>query len=116
MINLFKIQFEMFNFFTVTRSVLSRCCHMAPSSITHTIEKKPLLERMKDGYNPMTEGVRWSEKYDNTIERIWSRMPRVVSTTLATIAVFLLGTSMQGISYHFDILYDAWVTDFHDLD
>lgn len=51
---------------------------------------------MNEGYNPMTEGVRWSEKYDTTFERIWSRIPRIVSTTLGTIAVFLLGTSLQG--------------------
>lgn len=69
---------------------------MAPSTITHTIEEKPLLERMKDGYNPMTEGVRWTEKYDKALERIWSRIPRIISTTLATIAIFFLGTSMHG--------------------
>lgn len=69
---------------------------MAPLAINHAVDEQPLMDRMKRGYNPMTEGVRWSEKYDQTLERLWSRLPRVVSTTLATVAVFLMGTSIQG--------------------
>lgn len=68
------------------------------SSLSNGIfnENQPLMEKLTHGYHPMTEGVRWSEKYADKIEHIFSKMPRFVTTILATFAVFILGTSLQG--------------------
>lgn len=59
-------------------------------------ESQPFLEKLTHGYNPMTEGVRWTEKYTEKIEKILSKMPKFVTNILATLAIFILGTSLQG--------------------
>lgn len=68
---------------------------MAPDTGTYR-DDQTLMEKMKHGYHPMAEGVRWSEKYADKIEKIWSKMPRFLGSALATLAVFILGSSMQG--------------------
>lgn len=56
----------------------------------------PISEKMKHGYDPMIEGVRWSERYAERLEWMWSKMPGFVGRTLATTAIFMLGSSVQG--------------------
>lgn len=68
---------------------------MAPKSATY-IENEPFLEKLKHGYHPMTEGVRWSERYADQLERGWAKLPKSARTFLATLVVFLMGTSIQG--------------------
>ncbi len=61
-------------------------------------ENQPLLEKLTHGYHPMTEGVRWTEKYANKFENIFSKMPKFLTHSLATLAIFILGTSLQGMA------------------
>lgn len=56
----------------------------------------PLWEKLKQGFNPMVEGVRWTETYSDKIEKIWSKLPNSVGTFIATIAIFLVGSSLKG--------------------
>lgn len=60
----------------------------------------PLLDKMKHGYDPMIEGVRWSERCADRLERMWDKLPGFVGRTLATTAIFMLGSSVQGESVH----------------
>lgn len=73
---------------------------MAPLSNGIFSESQPLLEKLTHGYHPMTEGVRWTEKYADKIENILSKMPKFVTSILATLAIFILGTSLQGNNLH----------------
>lgn len=54
-------------------------------------------EKRKTQYNPMTDGVRWSERYALRIEKIWKFVPNWLAHILATIAIFLLASGIQGI-------------------
>ena len=45
-------------------------------------------------YDPMA--VTWMEKYSSQMDQIWSKMPNFVGTSIATLAVFLLGATMRG--------------------
>lgn len=54
-------------------------------------------EKLKNGYDPMVEGVRWSERYARRIEHYWNYIPNWLAKILATIAVFLLASGIQGI-------------------
>lgn len=54
-------------------------------------------EKLKNGYDPMIEGVRWTEKYARRIEQVWNYIPNWLAQILATIAVFLLASGIQGI-------------------
>ena len=63
---------------------------------TKDFYERPLLDKLKNGYHPMTEGVRWSEKYADKLEKWYTKLPRFVSSALATVAVFLLASSLQG--------------------
>lgn len=73
------------------------------SSLSNGIfnENQPLLEKLTHGYHPMTEGVRWTEKYADKLEHIFSKLPKFVTSILATLAIFILGTSLQGKIYKF---------------
>lgn len=39
--------------------------------------------------------VTWTEKYAKTLERVWSRLPNFLGSFIATVAVFLLGSSIR---------------------
>lgn len=39
----------------------------------------------------------WSEKYDKTITRFWNKLPGFLRGTLATVAIFLMGLSVNGM-------------------
>lgn len=59
-----------------------------------------LVENESNGYNPMVDGVRWSEKYNNEIERLWRYLPNWMTKTLVTVAVFLIASSIRGKFVH----------------
>jgi hypothetical protein len=40
--------------------------------------------------------VTWTEKYSDTIEKHWSKMPKFLSSALATAAIFLMGITVNG--------------------
>lgn len=56
------------------------------------------LERNR--LNPMVDGVRWSEKCSNEIERLWRHLPNWMTKALVTIAVFLIASSIRGKFVH----------------
>ncbi|XP_049784789.1 lathosterol oxidase-like [Schistocerca cancellata] len=45
-------------------------------------------------FDPMA--VTWMEKYNAPMEKIWSRLPSFVRSTIVTLAVFILGATMRG--------------------
>ncbi|XP_077295500.1 lathosterol oxidase-like [Arctopsyche grandis] len=47
-------------------------------------------------YNPMLEGVRWTERYSDSIEKFWLKLPDFVTTFIATLAVFTFGSTLRG--------------------
>lgn len=55
-----------------------------------------IWEKMKCGYNPMAEGVRWIEKYSTKCDKVWKLLPNWVKQLLATLAVFILASGIQG--------------------
>lgn len=69
-----------------------------------TNSEKPFIEKLKNGYHPMTEGVRWTEKYATQLDKIWMKIPKLLGSIIATIAVFLLGSALQGIKLYIRIL------------
>ncbi|XP_037037566.1 lathosterol oxidase-like [Bradysia coprophila] len=58
-------------------------------------KNQSFMKRLTNGH-PMTEGVRWTEKYADRIEHVFSKTPKFVTSLLATLAVFVFGTSIQG--------------------
>jgi hypothetical protein len=48
-------------------------------------------------YDPMA--VTWMEKYSNTMEKIWAKLPDHVGSIIVTLAVFTLGATIRGMSY-----------------
>ncbi|XP_055299710.1 lathosterol oxidase-like [Sitodiplosis mosellana] len=65
-----------------------------------TVEQKDLTigEKVKNGYNPMMEGVRWSERsfFASRIEQIWKYIPNWLGQIFVTIAIFLFASGIQG--------------------
>lgn len=55
-----------------------------------------LSEKLKNGYNPMIEGVRWTERYATQIERLWNYIPNLLKQTIILVSIFLLASSIQG--------------------
>lgn len=41
--------------------------------------------------------VRWAEKYSDSLDTGWSKLPSFVSKIVATIAICLLGLSINGM-------------------
>lgn len=59
-----------------------------------------ILEKLKNGYNPMMEGVRWAEQYATQIERFWKFIPNWLGQTLVFISIFLFASGIQGKMYN----------------
>lgn len=55
------------------------------------------FEKLKNGYNPMMEGVRWAEQYATQIEYFWKHIPNWLGQTLVFCSIFLFATGIQGI-------------------
>lgn len=69
---------------------------MACEKTEPTNESISFSEKLKMGYDPMMEGVRWTERYHRRIEKVWNYIPNWLAQILATIAVFLLASGIQG--------------------
>lgn len=78
-------------------------------------DNQPLFEKLTNGYHPMTEGVRWTEKYSEKIENIFSKLPKFFTSFLATLAIFILGTSLQG-NFNDQALYRSTRNYFHEFE
>lgn len=61
-----------------------------------------ILEKFKNGYNPMMEGVRWAEQYTAHIERVWKYIPNWLGQTLVFISIFLFASGIQGKNVKFN--------------
>lgn len=44
--------------------------------------------------------IRWAEKYHDTLEKYWNRLPNFVGTFIASVAVFILGSTVRGEWLH----------------
>lgn len=40
--------------------------------------------------------VTWAEKYSDQIEYVWAKLPNFAKTTVATLAIFIMGISING--------------------
>lgn len=78
------------------------------SKVDQSNKKKNAPERQKEPeeeisflkrifLNPMIEGVRWTERYSDSIEKFWLKLPNFVTTIIATFAVFTFGSTLRGI-------------------
>lgn len=66
----------------------------ADSSIEQTnTEQRPKY------WDPLTEGVRWIEKYAEPMEKFFERIPEFISTFIATLAIFTFGSTLRGKIY-----------------
>lgn len=73
---------------------------MTHSNLKKIDEKELRLDDdLKNGYNPMIEGVRWTERYADQMDRIWSHIPVWLGKIIVFISIFLLGSSIQGIYF-----------------
>lgn len=54
-------------------------------------------EVVHNGYSFDPMAVTWSEKYSASIEKYWSKLPNFLAKSLATLAIFILGTSLKGM-------------------
>lgn len=63
-------------------------------------KKRPGKNIQQNGhiFDPMA--VTWTEKHNASIEKVWNKMPNFVRQVLATVAIFMLGTSMSGKNYY----------------
>lgn len=46
-------------------------------------------------YDPMA--VTWMEKYSNTMEKIWAKLPNYMGSIIVALAVFTLGATIRGM-------------------
>ncbi|XP_055600534.1 uncharacterized protein LOC129749552 [Uranotaenia lowii] len=55
--------------------------------------------------NPFIEGVRWIERYATALDSFWATLPEYIRNTVATVAIFLMASSIKGdwlaIAVHF---------------
>uniref|UniRef100_A0A2A4JHB7 Fatty acid hydroxylase domain-containing protein n=1 Tax=Heliothis virescens TaxID=7102 RepID=A0A2A4JHB7_HELVI len=47
-------------------------------------------------WEPLTDGVKWIEKYASNLENFFERLPEFISTFIATLAVFTFGATLRG--------------------
>ncbi|CAH2245002.1 jg6942 [Pararge aegeria aegeria] len=47
-------------------------------------------------WDPLTDGVKWIEKYAEPLEKFFERLPEFISTFIATFAVFTFGSTLRG--------------------
>lgn len=63
-----------------------------------TVENESITfaEKLRNGYNPMVDGVRWSDRYAIQLEKLWKYMPNWLAKIFVTIAVFVFASGIQG--------------------
>ncbi|XP_049694651.1 uncharacterized protein LOC110379333 [Helicoverpa armigera] len=60
-------------------------------------EKTDAVNTPKPKYwEPLTDGVKWIEKYAGNLENFFERVPEFVTTFIATLAVFTFGATLRG--------------------
>ncbi|KAL4713290.1 hypothetical protein ACJJTC_018638 [Scirpophaga incertulas] len=47
-------------------------------------------------WDPLTEGVKWTEKYSEPLEKFFEKLPEFISSFIATLAVFTFGATLRG--------------------
>jgi hypothetical protein len=57
--------------------------------------KKNTVSKDKGFYDPMA--VTWMEKYSDTLEKIWAKLPDCVGSIIVTLAVFIFGATIRGM-------------------
>lgn len=103
----FKNFFPIFTYFsdfsgqTMLLGLFSWSLNMGKSTKSSTNGvNKSVGENQENVYNPMIEGVRWSEKHSDKIENVWKYLPNWMTQTLVTVAVFLIASSIRGKFIH----------------
>lgn len=51
-------------------------------------------------YDPMA--VTWMEKYSDTLNMIWDKLPDYVESIIVTLAVFIFGATIRGMFVSFN--------------
>lgn len=51
-------------------------------------------------WEPLTDGVKWIEKYSESLERFFERVPEFITTFIATLAVFTFGATLRGECFY----------------
>jgi len=57
---------------------------------------KNTASKDKGFYDPMA--VMWMEKYSDTLDKIWAKLPDCVGSVIVTLAVFTFGATIRGTS------------------
>lgn len=74
-------------------------------------KKKAVKEEKSQKYwEPLTDGVKWIEKYGEGLESFFERLPDFISTFIATLAIFTFGATLRGMSLCFYILSTTVIT------
>lgn len=47
-------------------------------------------------WDPLIEGVKWIEKYSEPMEKLFAKIPNVINTFIATLAIFTFGSTLRG--------------------
>lgn len=78
-------------------------------------ENGKTVEEPKPSYwDPLTEGVKWIERYSEPLEKFFERLPEFISTFIATLAVFTFGSTLRGENLSFFFAIDIHFTDIVD--
>jgi hypothetical protein len=56
---------------------------------------KNTASKEKGFYDPMA--VTWMEKYSDTLDKIWAKLPDCVGSIIVTLAVFIFGATIRGM-------------------
>lgn len=62
--------------------------------------EEPVQVQKSKYWDPLTEGVKWIEKYSDSLEKFFEKLPEFLSTFIATLAVFTFGATLRGIYKH----------------
>lgn len=54
-------------------------------------------KQTKQQWEPLTDGVKWIEKYSENLENFFERLPEFITTFIATLAVFTFGATLRGM-------------------
>lgn len=85
------------------------CVDMDKSQINAAIGVGKADNGQANLFNPMIDGVRWSEKHGDKIEKLWQFLPNWMSKTLVTVAVFLVASSIRGKYFFFCVACHIWL-------
>ncbi|CAB3260753.1 unnamed protein product [Arctia plantaginis] len=60
------------------------------------IHEEPVQVKKSKYWDPLTEGVKWIEKYGDSLEKFFEKLPEFLSTFIATLAIFTFGATLRG--------------------